>query len=76
MDVIHRIKIPGFDDYEVSCFHATEHRCGLKVRGMNLSEGINGTDPLKDNLKLKDPVPKMREKDNQKAIFTAKLVYK
>ena len=38
VDVIHGIKIPGFEEYEVSCFHATEHRCGLKIKGPNLSE--------------------------------------
>ena len=43
----------------------------LKVKGPNLSEAINGTDPLKDNLPLKDPIPKMREKENKNAILTA-----
>lgn len=33
--------------------HATEHRIGLKVCGQGLSDEITGTDPLKDNFKLR-----------------------
>jgi len=29
--------------------YATEHRCGVVVKGPNLSGNISGTDPLKDN---------------------------
>jgi hypothetical protein len=32
--------------------YATEHRCGVVVRGGGLSDAISGTDPLKDNLPL------------------------
>jgi len=46
------MQIPGFPDHSVACMWATEHRCGLKVSGPNLSSQISGTDPLKDNLKI------------------------
>lgn len=31
------------------CRYATEHRCGVVVKGPKLSGNISGTDPLKDN---------------------------
>lgn len=31
------------------CRYATEHRCGVVVKGPRLSGNISGTDPLKDN---------------------------
>lgn len=46
------IVIPGFEEYTVNVLHATEHRCGVRVRGPRLSHKITGTDPLKDNLPL------------------------
>lgn len=33
----------------VSYRYATEHRCGIVVKGPKLSGNISGTDPLKDN---------------------------
>ena len=36
----------------MSVKYATEHRCGVVVRGPGLSDQISGTDPLKDNLPL------------------------
>jgi hypothetical protein len=36
----------------VSVRYATEHRCGVVVRGPGLTDQISGTDPLKDNLPL------------------------
>jgi 2,3-diphosphopglycerate-independent phosphoglycerate mutase len=44
--------IPGYEQYIVSVVHATEHRCGVRVRGKGLSCHISDTDPLKDNLPL------------------------
>ncbi|CAI5493393.1 unnamed protein product [Closterium sp. Naga37s-1] len=46
------LKIPGFPDYQVSIKYATEHRCGVVVRGPGLSDRIGGTDPLKDGRAL------------------------
>jgi len=37
----------------VSVRYATEHRCGVVVRGPGLSDAISGTDPLKDGLPLR-----------------------
>lgn len=42
-------KLPSFPQYEVRVRYATEHRCGVVVKGPNLSGNISGTDPLKDN---------------------------
>ncbi|KAF3443952.1 hypothetical protein FNV43_RR13642 [Rhamnella rubrinervis] len=43
------MKIPSFPQYEVRVRYATEHRCGVVVKGPKLSGNISGTDPLKDN---------------------------
>ena len=32
--------------------YATEHRCGVVVRGPGLSDKVSGTDPLKDQLPI------------------------
>ena len=47
------LRIPGYGDrYEVRFKYATEHRCGVVVRGPGLSDRITGTDPLKDGRRL------------------------
>ncbi|KAE9595244.1 putative phosphoglycerate mutase (2,3-diphosphoglycerate-independent) [Lupinus albus] len=46
------MKLPSFPQYEVRVRYATEHRCGVVVKGPNLSGNISGTDPLKDNRSL------------------------
>ncbi|XP_077219040.1 uncharacterized protein LOC143853192 [Tasmannia lanceolata] len=43
------MKLSAFPEYEVRVRYATEHRCGVVVKGSNLSGNISGTDPLKDN---------------------------
>ena len=40
--VIDQLVIPGYEDYKVSCEHATEHRCGIKISGPGLSYHITG----------------------------------
>lgn len=45
-------KLPSFPDYEVKVKYATEHRCGVRVRGPGLVGNITGTDPLVDKLGL------------------------
>ncbi|KAL1059739.1 hypothetical protein V6Z11_1Z011700 [Gossypium hirsutum] len=44
-----RMKLPSLPEYEVRVRYATEHRCGVVVKGPRLSGNISGTDPLKDN---------------------------
>jgi 2,3-bisphosphoglycerate-independent phosphoglycerate mutase len=44
--------LPSFPQHAVSVRYATEHRCGVVVRGAGLCDAISGTDPLKDNLPL------------------------
>lgn len=41
-NVIDNLVIPGYENYKVSCEHATEHRCGIKVSGPGLSYHISG----------------------------------
>ena len=73
IDIINDMKIPGYEDYKVSCKWATEHRCGIKISGPGLSYHITGQDPLKDNL----PLPTVEgTQDCDKARFTAKLCQK
>ena len=43
---------PCCPQHRVSIKYATEHRCGVVVRGPGLADQIGGTDPLKDNLPL------------------------
>lgn len=71
-DALTGMKIPGYPDHSVSCMWATEHRCGLKVSGPNLSSLITGTDPLKDNLKIVSC--KAEDEEDSNAKFTAKLI--
>ncbi|KAL4448400.1 hypothetical protein ABPG75_005619 [Micractinium tetrahymenae] len=46
------LRLPNFPQHSVSVKYATEHRCGVVVRGPGLADQISGTDPLKDNLPL------------------------
>ena len=74
IDSINGIKIDiDNKNYRVSVIHATEHRCGVKISGENLSSNITGTDPIKDNLKLRESKPK--DPNNSNDILSAKLVY-
>ncbi|PKA63982.1 hypothetical protein AXF42_Ash004994 [Apostasia shenzhenica] len=43
------MKLLSYPEYEVRVRYATEHRCGVVVKGPKLSGNISGTDPLKDN---------------------------
>ncbi len=66
------MRVPDYPDHFISVLHATEHRCGVKLSGPNLTDEITVTDPLKDDLPLK--VVKPKNKDNPDALFTATLV--
>ncbi|KAK1440748.1 hypothetical protein QVD17_06579 [Tagetes erecta] len=66
-----KMKLPSFPEYEVRVRYATEHRCGVVVKGPKLSGNISGTDPLKDNRLLLEAKPL----DNtEEAKHTAKVV--
>lgn len=45
--------IPEYPMYKILVQYATEHRCGVCIRGPDLSDCISGTDPLKDGLALR-----------------------
>lgn len=47
------IELPEFPEHSVQVKYATEHRCGVVIKGPNLTDNISGTDPLKDNLPLR-----------------------
>lgn len=51
------LKLPSFPHHQVSVKYATEHRCGVVIRGPGLTDAISGTDPLKDNLPLLEAQP-------------------
>lgn len=40
--------LPSFPEHKIAVKHAIDHRCGVRVRGPNLTDSITGTDPLKD----------------------------
>lgn len=72
IDYLDGKKIPDYEGYTLTVKHATEHRCGVKISGPGMNDQIIGTDPLKDNLPLRKVIPK--DKSDEKAVFTAKLV--
>ena len=53
--VVAGLALPSFPQHAVSVRYATEHRCGVVIRGPGLSDAITGTDPLRDNLPLQVP---------------------
>ncbi|KAH6836941.1 Cofactor-independent phosphoglycerate mutase [Perilla frutescens var. hirtella] len=65
------MKLPSFPQYEVRVRYATEHRCGVVVKGPKLSGNISGTDPLKDNRLLLQALPL---DDSDEAKNTAEVV--
>ncbi|CAA7045112.1 unnamed protein product [Microthlaspi erraticum] len=65
------MKLPSFPEYEVRVRYATEHRCGVVVKGPRLSGNISGTDPLKDNRLLLEAKPL---DESEEAKHTAKVV--
>jgi 2,3-bisphosphoglycerate-independent phosphoglycerate mutase len=46
------LALPLHPGASLSVKYATEHRCGVVVRGPGLSDAVTGTDPLKDGLPL------------------------
>ncbi|KAF5735651.1 hypothetical protein HS088_TW15G01162 [Tripterygium wilfordii] len=66
-----RMKLPSFPEYEIRVRYATEHRCGVVVKGPRLSGNISGTDPLKDNRLLLQAEPL---DDTNEARHTAAVV--
>ncbi|KAH0923702.1 hypothetical protein HID58_023720 [Brassica napus] len=65
------MKLPSFPEYEVRVRYATEHRCGVVVKGPKLSGNISGTDPLKDNRLLLQAKPL---DESEEANHTANVV--
>ncbi|CAD5324606.1 unnamed protein product [Arabidopsis thaliana] len=65
------LKLQSFPEYEVRVRYATEHRCGVVVKGPRLSGNISGTDPLKDNRLLLEAKPL---DESEEANHTAKVV--
>ncbi|GAB4817188.1 hypothetical protein N2152v2_004234 [Parachlorella kessleri] len=65
------LALPRFPQHAVSVKYATEHRCGVVVRGPGLSDAISGTDPLRDNLPLQVVRPL---DDSPEAAHTAEVV--
>ncbi len=68
------VQLKSFPDHRVSVKYATEHRCGVRVRGPRLSDSITGTDPLKDGRPLVSCLPTIGSESNQDAIMTSNLV--
>lgn len=65
------MKLASFPEYEIRVRYATEHRCGVVVKGPKLSGNISGTDPLKDNRLLLQANPL---DDTDEAKHTAAVV--
>ncbi|KAI9264939.1 2,3-bisphosphoglycerate-independent phosphoglycerate mutase-domain-containing protein [Phascolomyces articulosus] len=71
-DALDGVKLPSFPEHTVAVKYATEHRCGVRVRGPGLTDTITGTDPLKDNLPLVKCAP---TEDTKEAQMTCKLIH-
>ncbi|ORZ13184.1 archaeal type cofactor-independent phosphoglycerate mutase [Absidia repens] len=65
------VSLPSFPNHTVAVKYATEHRCGVRVRGPDLTDTITGTDPLKDGRLLVTCEP---TEPTQKAEMTSRLV--
>eukprot|EP00884_Botryococcus_braunii_P022159 jgi/Botrbrau1/8627/Bobra.0196s0021.2 len=63
--------LPSFPEHKVSLRYATEHRCGVVVRGPGLSDAVSDTDPLRDQLPLRRACPL---DDTPEASHTAAVV--
>ncbi|KAI9491235.1 2,3-bisphosphoglycerate-independent phosphoglycerate mutase-domain-containing protein [Zychaea mexicana] len=70
-DALDGAKLPSFPEHTVAVKYATEHRCGVRVRGPRLTDTISGTDPLKDNLPLVKCAP---TENTVEAHMTSKLI--
>lgn len=55
-DYLNGLRLPSFPQVQVAVSYATEHRCGVRLRGPGLTDQISGTDPLKDNLPLRNSI--------------------
>ncbi|KAI7893047.1 2,3-bisphosphoglycerate-independent phosphoglycerate mutase-domain-containing protein, partial [Mucor mucedo] len=64
------VKLPSFPQHEVAVKHAIDHRCGVRVRGPQLTDSITGTDPLKDGKPLVYCEPTV---DDEASKLTSKL---
>ncbi|KAI8338660.1 2,3-bisphosphoglycerate-independent phosphoglycerate mutase-domain-containing protein [Chlamydoabsidia padenii] len=70
-DALDGVTLPSFPDHTVAVKYATEHRCGVRVRGPGLTDTITGTDPLKDGRLLVNCEPTEPTKE---AKMTSQLV--
>jgi len=59
---------------QVAVKYATEHRCGIRVRGENLSGDITGTDPLRDDLPLRVCQPESFAANDVNAQMTSHML--
>lgn len=65
------LTVPGYPEHRINVKYATEHRCGLVLRGPGLTDTISGTDPLKDNLPLLKSTPL---DDSEESQHTAHII--
>lgn len=65
-----RLTVDGLE-YQAAVMYATEHRCGVRIRGPHLTDRITGTDPLKDNRPLASVEPLEQTRGAQ---LTAKVI--
>lgn len=57
IEALDGLTLPSFPDVSVAVQHATEHRCGVRLRGPGLTDLISGTDPLVDKRALRTCTP-------------------
>ena len=69
--------LPSFPHTTVTVRYATEHRCGVRIRGPHLTDAITGTDPLHDDLPLLPCLPtptSPRHPPSPDALHTCRVV--
>eukprot|EP00760_Papus_ankaliazontas_P018772 PhM_4_TR17638/c0_g1_i1/m.44036 len=66
--------IPGYPNHKILIKYATEHRCGVVVRGPGLTDTITGTDPLKDGREIVVCRPSSGFEEDTDAQFTSGVI--
>ena len=58
------LQLEKFPEITVRVKYATEHRCGIVLHGIGLTDNISDTDPLKDGL----PISTAKALDDSKQV--------
>jgi 2,3-diphosphopglycerate-independent phosphoglycerate mutase len=66
-DALSTVQLPSFPDIQIDVKYAVEHRCGVRLRGAQLSDAVTDTDPLRDGCVLRKCIPDSEAVQSQNA---------